>query len=459
MSYLIYDDHSVYKSIPVTNETVGFKIGRSMDNDVRLREDSSVSRSHCLICLSSDLTTYYLRDLGSSNGTLLNDYTLHSQECELRDGDLIGVGDVNFTFKTGTDAPYELVDTTTIYVNKAVPDISPPNEYSFKETTRMEAVVPTPAPDSDGVGGFPVVDGYEFIRIIGGGNYSTAFLVYHTEVKRSVVLKIFHTGVIEEKKQRMFLDCVSEASLLEHPGILRFLDAGVMDDCCYVTMPYAPQGTLKSLISQFEDGVDESDAVSYILPIVEAMAAVSSSGLYHSDISPSNIMFDESSRTVLSDFGLASWVASVFQPDRTCFFGSTLHMPPEQTLDRGIDWTCDQYALGAVFFEVLTGVPPFNAPSAYALIEKHLREKIRFPGGKKISDKYKLIISQMMAKNPDDRYPSWTAVYNAFRAKKKKGNQSRKNMPLQQKSFAKLKKSPSGIKIQAKSKPVTMKKK
>ena len=194
MPYLVYEENNTSKAIPIPEETAGFHIGRSMDNDVRLREDSSISRQHSLILFDSEKSEYILRDLGTNNGTHLNEYNLSNQQCPLRDGDTIGIGSQIFTFYSKAETPYELVDTTTIYIHKPVPDMSPPNEYPFKDTTKLSSAIPGvihKTPGEEDI--FPEIKGFEFIRIIGGGNYTTTYRVFQTSLKRTVVLKTFHT--------------------------------------------------------------------------------------------------------------------------------------------------------------------------------------------------------------------------------------------------------------------------
>ena len=458
MAYLVYDNNGLQRSIPIADDVVEFYLGRSMDNDVRLREDSSVSRKHCMILKDPASGEYILRDLDSSNGTFLNDLCLENQQCPMRDGDFVGVGDVRFIFYSQIENPYELVDTTTIYVQKAVPDISPPNEYPFKETTRLEPASPMPVPSVGDEETFPVIEGFEFLRLLGGGNYSTAYLVFQKGLKRTVALKVFHTDAISESQRRLFLQQISNVGRLNHPSILGFIDAGVTERSCYVAMQYAPQGTLASLLSQFPNGIAEVNAKEYILAVSEAMLHASEFSLFHGNISPENILFNENSVPAIADFGLAPWIANIFQPDRNYFFGATQYMPPEQTLDQKLDWTADQYSIGAIYYELLTGAPPFSAPSAYALIEKHLREKIRFPSDRDISDRAKQVIVRLMAKTPEERFPSWQAVIDVIKAKKPPSSQ-KKHQSLKKKGKPKIKKTGTNLKISAKRSPITIKRK
>jgi hypothetical protein len=459
MPYFVFDDNAVYKAIHLKNDTSEFKIGRSVDNSICLREDSSVSRYHCLVVRETPSSDFVLRDLGSSNGTYLNDYCLQNQQCAMRDGDLVGVGNMQFTFYSHDDNPYQESETTTIYVNTPVPDISPPEEYPFKDTTSFEAINPNTLGVAEQGDVFPVIEGFELIRILGGGNYSTTYLAYQAGLKRTIALKTFHTEGIDENQKNSFTQHIGKAGKLQHPHVLGFIDAGVTEEFCYVAMQYAAQGTLASLLKQYPDGIAEEDALKYLLPLIEAMIYASELGIIHADISPSNILFNENSQPALADFGLSKWVSDVFQTNRELFFGSTQHMPPEQTLDQGLDWSADQYSLGVVFFELLTGAPPFSATSAYALIEKHMREKIRFPSENQISEKSKSIIVKMMGKTPEERFPNWQAVLDAFKTKKAKTGQSRKNLPLQKKGLSQIKKTGTGIKIGAQKKQMQIKRK
>ena len=457
MPYLVYDNSISKRAISVADDAVEFYIGRSMDNDVRLREDSSVSRKHCMIFRDPVSGEYVLRDLDSSNGTYLNDLCLKVQQCPVEDGDVIGIGGVKFTFRLSSRMnSYQLVDTATIHVHEAVSGLSSDHGYSCEDTAKLDAVVPPGVVTGDGM--FPRVKGFEFIRLLGVGKYSSTYLVFQTRLKRTVVLKVFVSDVFTNEEQHLFLQQITNAGKLNHSSILGFMDVGVSGSLCYVTMPYASQGTLGNLISQFPEGIAEKDATGYILLIAKAMQYISKHGMLHGNIVPSNILLNEKLMPMISDLGLARWVSHVFQPERNFFFGTTVYMSPEQTLDQELGWTADQYALGVIYYELLTGVPPFFAPSAYALIEKHLRETVRFPSNKAISVKAKNIITRLMAKKPEERFSSWGSVIDAICSESSQGA-SRKNMPLQKKHAPRVKKTKTGIEISAKKSPRVLKRK
>lgn len=465
MAFLIFENHKGTKAIPIENENAGFNIGRSMDNNLRLREDSMISRHHCTI-YQAESGQFVVRDLGSSNGTYINEYCLVGEEAVVQDMDQVAVGNMKFVFLTAPQVQYSLAETCTIHVNSPTPDITSPEDSLYAETARLEAVKP-PKSEIGKISGkfettpaFPHIEGFEIMNALGdsSNNHSTTYLAFQTALKRSTAIKIFDATKLNEQQKNDFLNNIRQAGRLQHPNIISYIDAGCSENHCFVSMQYAEVG---NLTKKLEKGtLDEEEAVKYIIKLVEALIHSTEAGIIHYDINPNNILFNKNGDPALSDFGLAEWVASCYQLNRNFFFGSTSNMAPEQMLDKKLDWTSDQYALGTVFYEMLVGKPCFEAPSIYALIEKHMREKVRFPAGLKISNKNKDIICRMMGKTPAERFESWQALLNALRIKPKTAqDKSRKNIPLKKKkSLPGITKSKVGIQLPFKKKKKMLKK-
>ena len=466
MAFLIFENHSGTKAVPLNNETVGFNIGRSMDNELRLREDSMISRHHCSIHLNQETGQYLLRDLGSSNGTYLNEYCLNDNEVVITDMDQLAVGNMIFVFLAGETVQYALTETATIMVNSPTPDISSPDDSLMTETARLDLILP-PASEIGRISGkfepapsYPAIEGFEIMNVLGhgGSNNATTYLAYQTALKRSAVVKVFDSSSLSSEQKEEFLGHVRAAGNLQHPNIISYIDTGYSGDNCFLSMQYAEAGNLTTKLAA--DTLDEKIASEYISKLVDAMIHSSEAEIVHYNITPNNILFNKNGDPALSDFGLAEWIARTFQVNRNYFFGSTRNMAPEQMLDQSLDWTCDQYALGTVFYEMLVGKPAFDAPSIYALIEKHMREKIRFPSNIQISKKTHNIICKMMGKTPADRYESWQALATAFKAPSTSvaSAKSRKNIPLQRKGMAKIVKKNPGIQIPIKKRKMVLKK-
>jgi len=454
MPFLIFENNSGNKAIPI-DRSIPFKIGRSMDNDLRLREDSMISRFHSTITYSHDTEEYMLEDLDSSNGSFVNNNCLMNEKIKITDMDQITIGNIAFIFLESDTVQYDLTTTTTIMVNSPTPDISAPEPKLMSETARLDILKPVKtypgaeAEQQNEFTNYPEIKGYEIINILGSGSSqnSTTYLAFQNNLKRSAAIKIFDTTQLTELQKEDFFTNVRIAGKLQHQNIISYIDTGGTNRECYLSMLYAESGNLTDMLAL--SPIKENLAVDYMIQLIKAMSKAHNSKIIHYNITPNNILFNKNGNPAISDFGLAEWVSKSYQVNRNYFFGSTKYMSPEQMLDKSLDWTCDQYALGAIFYEMLTGVPPFDAPSIYALIEKHVREKVRFPTKTAISTKNKEIILKMMQKAPKDRFLNWNDILNAFTAssKPKKTSQSRKNIPLQSKKMNNIVKKKNVIQI------------
>jgi len=420
MAFLIYDIDSETLAIPITNIEDPFVIGRSSNNSLCLRGDSMVSRHHCTICNNDEI--FYVKDLQSSNGTIINELILRDEEHVLNDMDQITVGNINFVFVSMDDVPYNKNTTKMIQVTSPAPDISSPENSMMLETVEFDTI---PPPNQSSIlkieeKNYPEIDGYEIIKEVGKSkcNFSTVYFAFQVTLKRSVGVKVFDASKLSEELKDEFLNNIKEAAQLQHPNIISYINAGISERFCYVTMQYAELNSLKNRLAA-EGRIEEEEANKYIIQLAEALQYANQRQILHYNISLNNILFLKNGDTVIGDFGLSDWITKSYQLNRNKFFGSTTNMPPEQMLDQPLNWTCDQYALGTVFYEMLVGKPCFDAPSIYALIEKHLREKVRFPSDIPISTKTKNVIIKMMGKEPHERYESWHQLISALKLESK----------------------------------------
>ena len=426
MPYLVFDDNSVQKAVPVAMSSDGnFNIGRSPDNDLKLLGDTSVSRRHCAILRSGDV--FVLKDF-SSNGTLVGNDHIVGGTAAIREGASITVGHFTFTFHGSDTPPCELTDTTSIPLPspepapEPVPDNAPApqpeaqddDDLVFQDTARLAPIHP-PNSEDDSME-LPKIKGFELIRSLGAGNHSTTYLAFQAGLKRTVALKVFTVDNDGPRPKEFFLESVRAAASVTHKNIVPLFDAGHMDNLYFVVMHYGGGGSLRR---KMDKGalMTVKETVALGTTIATALSQLKDIRLIHANITPDNILFEKNDDPMLADVGLPHWVASVFQPDRKIFRGNPTYMSPEQALDAETDWTCDQYSLGVVLFEILTGVPPFTASSPDLLIRKHLKEKLRFPDKPKIPPSLKNTLAKMMSKKPDHRFATWDDVIMAMRSK------------------------------------------
>jgi serine/threonine protein kinase len=129
--------------------------------------------------------------------------------------------------------------------------------------------------------------------------------------------------------------------------------------------------------------------------------------IVHRDLKPSNILVESTGRVLVVDFGISKIMSGNTLEDTLTFIGTPLYMSPEQCGEGPLDHRTDIYSLGVIFYEMLTGKPPFAGNTPAEIIKNHLLEAPTFPkvNGQELPPKIIKILRKMLAKNPDNRYP------------------------------------------------------
>ena len=172
-----------------------------------------------------------------------------------------------------------------------------------------------------------------------------------------------------------FLREIQIVAKLQHPHILGLIDSGDADGMLYYVMPYVTGETLRTRLAR-EGEFPISEAVWVLREIADALAHAHAHQIIHRDIKPENVMFS-SRHALVADFGIARAVteAATAGPITATgiVVGSPAYMAPEQaSSDPQMDHRADIYAFGVLAYEVITGVPPFTAPSAVQLVSAHM---------------------------------------------------------------------------------------
>jgi len=225
-----------------------------------------------------------------------------------------------------------------------------------------------------------------------------------------VALKISQPQTGGPAGQPQFAQEYKAIAALRDPAIVDIYDYGVHEGREYLAMEYFPCGDLKQRMLNPLDG---ATAVGYARRIARALRVVHSAGLLHRDLKPPNIMLRPDGTTVLIDFGLAKRVDSNTSNTAIGVLrGSPYYMSPEQVQGRSLDARSDLYALGVVFFEMLTGRKPYIAPTAIELMQQHVTGD-RPPLPPELS-MYETVLARLMARGRDDRYANADALLAAL---------------------------------------------
>ncbi len=423
MAYLIFNDQGGKETIPV-DESAEFHLGRTNDNDLTILDDPLVSRQHCMIYLHSDENKFVLRDLNSSNGTVINEETLSGEEAFLTDGDKIKVGNAEFIFCIENPERFQTTSTSIIKFGK-IKQGSETQENSVSQTHDTVKFRRIELPDRQDGG--PVIslaklesassltsgmeiNGYKIVRTIASSEKATVYLAFQESVKRTVILKIFSIRSDFEAKLS-FKELIQKIGRLSSPNIVHHFDCGTYDDFCYLVLGYMSEGSLEEKLSRYAP-FTEKESLTMIRKIASGLNyAMAEHLLIHLNLKPENILFADSDEPVISGIGMSPWIARYYQHRRTYLFASPIYMAPEQALDHKADWRSDLYSLGIIFYEMLTGKIPFTAQDEQTLINKHISEKIIFPPN--LSKEVVNIIRTMTAKDPEERFASWDAFLKA----------------------------------------------
>ncbi len=246
------------------------------------------------------------------------------------------------------------------------------------------------------------IDQYHLIRLLGIGSFAAVYLAEHSVHKTPVALKILFDP-LDPSNVPSFIN-EARVALLDHPHIVRLRDFGMYGNYPYFVMNYLANGTLRQRHGKGKR-LSWGLVASYAHQIAEALEYVHSKDLVHRDIKPENMLIADDGDIQLSDFGVSVTSYTINQQMQIPI-GTAYYIAPEQ-IDGQAVRASDQYALGTVMYEWLTGAPLFDGTRDEVII-KHL-QSIPVPLRKKnsaTSPQVEALIMKALSKNPDARFAS-----------------------------------------------------
>jgi DNA-binding NarL/FixJ family response regulator len=248
------------------------------------------------------------------------------------------------------------------------------------------------------------VPGYAIVKEISTSNFSSVFLARSERLRRNVVLKVMNRGTSprEMDDAERFQREYEIISSIAHRAIAEIHDFGTLPEYKYLAMEYIPCGDLRDRLRN-PMSIDES--LYYLRSIAEALRVIHVFGILHRDLKPANVMLREDNSPVLIDFGLAR--RSMEDADTTGagqVLGSPYYISPEQSQGQRVDARTDLYSLGVMFYEMLTGLRPYNGRSAIAIMAQHAGSPVPIlPPNVALQQ---ALLDRLMAKRPEERYAS-----------------------------------------------------
>jgi serine/threonine protein kinase len=253
---------------------------------------------------------------------------------------------------------------------------------------------------------------------IGRGACGVVYRGFDPFVERDVAVKVAlsDSALRGGDGERAFFVEARAAGLLQHPHIVSLYDAGVEDNLSYIVMEFVDGDTLLPLCRGKGPRASVERVIDIAFKCAKALDYAHSRGVLHRDIKPSNIMVTRQGVPKLMDFSIAEITSAPRGATPTALIGSPLYMAPEQVRRQPPGPAADLYALGAVMFQLLTGMPPFTQPDMPALLTairsqpaprvRSLRSDV--PEG--VSD----IVDRLLRKEPSERFASGQELAGAL---------------------------------------------
>ncbi len=255
---------------------------------------------------------------------------------------------------------------------------------------------------------------YELLEEIGRGGQGVVYRARQKSLNRTVALKVIGLGQWSSTPHlKRFRHEAEAAASLEHPQIVPIYEIGERDGSCYFSMKFVEGGRLDEVAKH--DPMSARRAAELLVKIARTVQFAHERGILHRDIKPGNILLDKKGEPHLTDFGLArlveqeSTITNSFE-----VLGTPSYMPPEQAggHTKELSAAADVYSLGAVFYQMLTGEPPFAGGTTYETIRMVLEDEPRNPRlrNRKVDVDLATICLKCLEKNPAQRYPSAAAL-------------------------------------------------
>jgi serine/threonine protein kinase len=292
------------------------------------------------------------------------------------------------------------------------------------------------------------LEDYEILREVSRGGMGIIYQARQKSLDRIVAIKVLKSG--EEATpalvERFHLEARSVAAL-SHPNILPVYDIGSIGNCHYFTMEYVHGLSLKEVLEAQK--LTFRQTVRIVITVAKALQHAHKKFLCHRDIKPANIMIDQENRIFLMDFGLVKDFNKDLELTHTgALMGTPAYMSPEQIDAKKfgeVGIASDIYSLGAVFYEMLTGVRPFSdmvgGGNAVSMALMILTAALKPPRAYSVEIPIPLeqICLKCLHKKPSDRYSTLEALIEDLEAWVK--NQSQGMIPLPSKATSNLSKS------------------
>ncbi len=232
---------------------------------------------------------------------------------------------------------------------------------------------------------------------------------------KTIRLADFADPVESERLRERLRREAHSAGILSHPGIVTVYDVGQEGDLAYIAMEFVQGRSLESLLE--EKRVSDPKIIHEVLrQTAAALDYAHKKGIVHRDIKPANILIAEDGTVKITDFGVAKISSSHQLTQAGTVLGTPNYMSPEQIQGGEIDGRADQFALGVIAYEILTGEKPFSGEQLTTVLYKIISEEPAAPHelNATLGWPVSLVLKKALAKEAAQRYKTCTEFVNAL---------------------------------------------
>ena len=280
---------------------------------------------------------------------------------------------------------------------------------------------------------------YKIISLIGEGGMGTVYLAEHAHMARKVAIKVLLPQLMKHEQIRQrFKNEAATMAHLQHPNIVSLIDYYEDEAGLYLIMEYVEGVTLDNYIKDVSGPLPEEKAIPLMTQILDAFSYAHEKQIIHRDIKPGNIILTPNGTIKILDFGIARIIGDGNQQltKTGVQLGTVYYMSPEQVKGLKLDHRADIYSLGVTFYQMLTGVQPYNnLTTEYEIYNQIVNVDLPdpseiYPG---VPEYLNRILKVALNKNPNDRFPNCAAFKNGI-LEKKTLLKSEKSIPIEQRS-------------------------
>src|ERR1700716_357995 len=254
-----------------------------------------------------------------------------------------------------------------------------PSRTSPRATSAWSmAVAPPPdAPYAQGeeLVGTVLAERYEILQLLGQGGMGAVYKARDTELERFVALKLIRADLASNPEiLRRFKQELILAREVTHRNVIRIFDLGQAKGFKFITMEFVDGRDLRAVLRE-RGKLPPDETVRIIAQVCRALESAHAVGVVHRDLKPQNIMLDGKDRIYVMDFGIAHSLETPGMTQTGALMGTPEYMSPEQAKGLKVDARSDLFALGIIFYEMLTGISPYKADTALATLLKRTQER------------------------------------------------------------------------------------